>query len=162
MSLACRRGIALAPSEVMRHAILALFAMIVFVGCKDSASCDGACKTTDAKYGITGRTVHAVDQEQFSAFDGKTYTLVRVEYGDTEECDAFDEACSYSVYCGFIVDGEEYPVYGDFVTDEDVLFDEDEGLTGYDLPIFDDEAFDEWLWETDSEDDILIECFDDY
>jgi hypothetical protein len=146
----------------MRHALLALFATIVFVGCKDSDSCDGACETTDAKYGISQRTVHSVDQQTFDAYDGLGYTLVRVEYGDVEECDAFDEDCSFSVYCGFIVEGEEYPVYGDFVTDEDVLFDEVGGLTGYDLPIFDDEDFDEWLWETDSEDDILVECFDDY
>ena len=145
----------------MRHALLALIGTILFVGCsKDDASCDGVCKTTDTKYGITERTIHAVDQEAFTAFDGNTYTLLRVEYGDTEECDAFDENCGYSVYCGFIVNNEEYPVYADFVADEDVLFDEDD-LPGLDLPIFDDEDFDEWLWDTDSEDDILIECFED-
>jgi hypothetical protein len=64
------------------------------------------------------------------------------------------------VYCGFIVGGEEYPVYADFQVDEDVLFDEDEDLSGLDLPIFDDEDFDAWLWETDASDDILIACFD--
>ena len=144
----------------MRHALLALIATILFVGCKDSESCDGACETTDAKYGISQRTIHTVDERTFDAYDGLDYTLVRVEFGETEECDAFDEYCSFSVYCGFIVAGEEYPVYGDFVTDEDVLFDEVYDLTGYDLAIFDDEDFDEWLWETDSEDDVLIECFD--
>ncbi len=146
----------------MRHALLALFATILFIGCSDEGSCDGACATTDAKYGIAERTIHAVDQRTFDADDGIKYTLLRVEFGDTKDCDAFDEYCSYSVYCGFVVDAEEFPVYGDFVTDEDVLFDEDDDLTGYDLAVFDDDAFDEWLWETDSEEDILIECFDDY
>ena len=131
----------------MRHALLAVIATILFVGCKDEGSCDGACETTDDKYGISQRTIHAVDQRTWN-YDGLDYTLLRVEFG------------SDSLYCGFIVDGEEYPVYGDFVTDEDVLFDEVYDLTGYDLEIFDDEDFDEWLWETDSEDDILIECFD--
>lgn len=146
----------------MRFALLALFATILFIGCSSDESCDGACKTTDAKYGITERTVRAVDKTTFvDASDGEKYTLVRVEYGEVEECDAFDENCSYSVYCGFVVDGEEYPLYGYFVTDEDALFDEDADLTGYDLPIFDDEDFDEWLWETDADDDILIQCFDE-
>ena len=149
--------------SVMRHALLATFAVILFAaGCKDSDSCDGACKTTDAKYGMNDRSVHAVDQHTFAGFDGLDYTLVRVEYGNVETCDAFDENCSFSVYCGFIVSGEEYPVYGDFVTDEDVLFDEDYDLTGLDLAIFDDDEFDDWLYDTDVEDDILIECFDGY
>lgn len=147
----------------MRFALLALFATILFVGCgSEEESCDGACKTTDAKYGITQRTIHAVDKATFTdGDDGKKYALVRVEYGDVEECDAFDEDCSYSVYCGFVVDGEDHPLYGYFVADEDVLFDDADDLTGHDLPIFDDEDFDAWLWETDPEDDILIECFDE-
>lgn len=144
----------------MRHALIALIGLILFVGCEAGEPCDGACETTDAKYGIAGRTIHAVDQKTWDAFDGRSYTLVRVEFGDTEECDAFDEDCGYSVYCGFVVGGQEYPVYGDFVADEDVLFDDDE-LTGLDLPIFDDEDFDDWLWETDASDDLLVECFDD-
>ena len=146
----------------MRHALLVTFAVILFAGCKDSDSCDGACKTTDAKYGIGERTVHASDEHTFADVDGTGYTLVRIEFGDTEECDSFDENCSFSVYCGFVVGGEEYPVYGDFVSDEDVLFDDDYDLTGLDLPILDDEDFDNWLWETDADDDVLIECFDDY
>jgi hypothetical protein len=128
---------------------LALLALILLAACsKDDSSCDGACGTAGSKYSISN--IHAVDQKSFPAFDGNTYTLVRVEFGGDEE-----EA---SVYCGFVVGGEEYPVYADFVTDEDVLFDEYD-LTGLDLPIFDDDAFDEWYWETDSDDDILIECF---
>ncbi len=134
---------------VMRHALLAL---ILLAGCsKDSPSCDGACKTADTKYSISD--IHAVDQKSFAAFDGNTYTLVRVEFGGDEE--------EYSVYCGFTVGNDEYPVFADFVTDEDALFDEDADLTGLDLPIFDDKAFDAWFWDTDSEDDILIECFED-
>jgi hypothetical protein len=131
----------------MRHALLAI---IVLAACnKSDNACDGACKTADTKYAIADK--HTVDQESWTAFDGNTYTLLRVEYGgDVDE---------YSVYCGFIVGGEEYPVYGDFVTDEDVLFDETFDLTGLDLPIFEDDAFDAWLWDTDVEDDILIDCF---
>jgi hypothetical protein len=132
----------------MRTALVVTFAVILFSGCKSSDSCSGACETTDAKYGIGDRTILAVDQRAFAAYDGLDYTLVRIEYG------------SESVYCGFTVGGEEYPVYADFQTDEDVLFDADEDLTGLDLPIFDDEDFDTWLWETDVDDDILIACFD--
>jgi hypothetical protein len=131
----------------MRTALLVMFAVILFAGCERSDSCSGACETTDAKYGIGDRAIIAVDQRGF-AYDGFDYTLVRIEYG------------AESVYCGFIVGGEEYPVYADFQVDEDVLFDEDEDLSGLDLPIFDDEDFDAWLWETDVDDDILIECFD--
>jgi hypothetical protein len=146
----------------MRHVLLALIPLLLLaVGCSDDDSCDGACVVAGAKYNISDRTVHDVDQRTFDAF-GEKYTLVRVEFGDTQECDDFDENCYYSLYCGFIVGGEEYPVYGDFVSDEDVLFDEDADLTGLDLPIFDDDDFDDWLWETDSEDDPLIECFEDY
>ena len=146
----------------MRHALLALFAIIVFVGCSDDEkSCDGACKTVESQYALTERTIHAVDEKSFES-EGVTYTLLRVEYGDTEECDNFDEDCSYSTYCGFVVKNEDYPLDFYFVTDEDALFDEDIELTGYDLPIFDDEDFDEWLWETDSDDEPLIECFSDY
>jgi hypothetical protein len=146
----------------MRHCLFALFALAL-VACSDDdkASCDGACKTTESKYALNERTIHAVDEKSWDA-DGVKYTLLRVEYGDTEECDAFDEDCGYSYYCGFVVDGADYPVDFYFVTDDDALFDEDEEPTGYDLPIFDDDAFDEWLWETDDEDDILIECFSDY
>ena len=145
----------------MRHVLLALIPVLLLaVGC-DGDKCDGACATTDAKYGISDRKIHAVDQKTFEAFD-ESYTLVRVEFGNVQECDEFDENCYYSLYCGFIVGGEEYPVYGDFVTDEDVLFDEDYDLTGLDLEIFDDDDFDDWLWDTDSEDDVLIECFEDY
>ena len=134
----------------MRHVLLALIPLLLLaIGCGDGDSCDGACATTDAKYGISERKIHAVDQRSWDAFDEK-YTLVRVEFG------------ADSLYCGFIVGGEEYPVYGDFTVDEDVLFDEDWDLTGLDLAIFDDDDFDDWLWETDSEDDALIECFEDY
>jgi hypothetical protein len=145
----------------MRIALLVTFAVILFAGCKSDDACDGACAKPDAKYGIADRTVHSVRERTFDGFDGERYTLVRVEFGETAVCDVFDENCTYSVYCGFVVGGEEYPVYGDFVTDADVLFDEDADLTGLDLPIFDDEDFDTWLWDTDVDDDILIACFDE-
>lgn len=131
----------------MRHALLVL---LLAAGCsKSDATCDGACKTANTKYSITD--IHAVDQKAFTAFDGNTYTLVRVEFGGDED--------ENSVYCGFTVGSDEYPVYADFVTDEDVLFDEYD-LSGLDLPIFDDEDFDSWLWETDVEDEVLIACFE--
>src|SRR6188508_371706 len=105
----------------MRHVLLALIPLLLLaVGCGDDDSCDGACATTATKYGITS-TIHDVQQRTFEAFD-ESYTLVRIEYGNVQECDEYDD-CYYSLYCGFIVGGEEYPVYGDFVSDEDVLFD---------------------------------------
>ena len=146
----------------MRHVLLGLIPLLLLaVGCDDGESCDGACATTASKYGIANGTIRDVQQRTFEAFDDN-YTLVRIEFGNVQECDEFDENCYYSLYCGFIVGGEEYPVHGDFVSDEDVLFDEDYDLTGLDLEIFEDDDFDSWLWDTDSEDDVLIECFEDY
>jgi len=121
----------------MRHAL------IVFVGCNDDdADVPSAVET---KYAIDA--IHAVDEKDFRSED-TTYTLLRIEYGEG------------SWYCAFVVDGEDYPLDFEFATDEDALFDEDIELTGHDLAIFDDEEFDEWLWETDSDDEILVTCFD--
>lgn len=124
----------------MRIVSLAVLALGLLAACKDDEA------STGASYGIADSII-AVDRRTFTAFDGNAYTLARVEYG------------ANSVYCSFTVGGEEYPIYADFQTDEDVLFDEDEDLTGWDLAIFDDEDFDAWMWDTDADDDVLIECF---
>jgi hypothetical protein len=102
-----------------------------------------------------------------------TYTLARVEYGDTPECDPLDEeSCWYSTYCGFVVDAVDYPLEVYWVTDADALFDpaefcedgELEGceLPGQTLPVLDDEAFETWMYETDPDEEILVDCFADY
>ncbi len=123
-------------------------------------------------FGETQRTVHDARTKDFVAEDGTTYTLVRVEYGDTPECsDWDDEDCWYSTYCGFIVENVDYPIEVNWVTDADALFDpaefgcddiEDCDLPGQELPILDDENFEDWMYETDPEDDVLVDCFADY
>ncbi len=155
---------------------LALFALLSLglIACKDDPidSCDG-CSSTEESFGLTERTVHDARAKTFHGEDGISYTLVRVEYGDTPECsDWDDEDCWYSTYCGFVVDNEDFPLEVNWVTDADALFDpaiycedgdlEDCDLPGADLPILEDEAFEDWMYETDPEDDVLVECFDGY
>jgi hypothetical protein len=135
-----------------------------------AATCGDACKATEEAFGLDQRTVHHAHQQTFTS-GGVAYTLVRVEYGDTEECDLAGD-CSYSTYCGFVVDGKPYPLEVSWVTDEDALFDPAqycEGgelagceLPGQTLPILDDEDFEDWIYDTDPEDDPLVECFADY
>lgn len=62
--------------------------------------------------------------------------------------------------------GQDYPLDANFVSDEDALFDLDEYCTAgtcdmpaYDLAVFDDATFDEWLDATDPEVDVLASCF---
>jgi hypothetical protein len=164
-------GIWLAMAGVTMHHALALIAPIVLLVACDAevkdTSCGGTCAATEEKFKLSERTVHDFASQKFVA-EGITYTLLRVEYGDTPECDE-DDDCTYSTYCGFVVDKVDFPLEVEWVADADVLFDaaeycedgELEGceLPGWELPIFEDEAFDEWMWETDSDDDILIECF---
>jgi hypothetical protein len=136
----------------------------------DSDACGEICKATEEKLGLKGRTVHAFDEETFRS-DGVDYTLVRVEYGDTQECDRFG-ACWYSTYCGFIVDGKDFPLEVYWVSEADALFDpamycEDGELAGCELPgqrlpILDDADFEAWIYETDPDEDRLVECFADY
>jgi hypothetical protein len=134
-----------------------------------SESCGDTCKTTQKRLGLSERTVHHAHQKTFESA-GTTYTAVRVEYGDTEECDIFGD-CSYSTYCGFVVDEKDYPLEVHWVSDEDALFDpaevcedgELEGceLPGYSLPIFDDEEFIDWVYDTDPDEEPLADCFAD-
>lgn len=156
---------------------LALFALLALglAGCKDDdalASCDG-CTATDEAFGLTERTVHDARSKTFEDEDGIAYMLVRVEYGDTKECsDDDEEDCWYSMYCGFTVDNTELPLEVYWVTDADALFDpavycEDGELEGCDLPgselaILEDEAFEEWMYETDPEENVLVDCFAEY
>jgi len=137
---------------------------------KDSDACKDACKATEKKLGLEGRDVHQTDQRKFTS-GGVEYTLVRFEYGKTPECDLLGD-CSYSTYCGFIVDGKDYPLEVSWVSDEDALFDpaqycEDGDLEGCELPgqalpILDDPDFEDWIYDTDPDQDALVDCFADY
>jgi hypothetical protein len=133
-------------------------------------SCGDACKSTEKKLGLDKRTVHQTDQKTFKS-GGVDYTLLRVEYGDDQDCGAAGD-CSYSTYCGFIVDGKDYPLEVSWVSDADALFDpaqycedgELEGceLPGQALPILDDPDFEDWIYDTDPDEDVLADCFADY
>jgi hypothetical protein len=147
----------------MRHALLALTVL---------AACAGDEETSSTPQVVEQRTVHDLQNKTFTS-DGVDYTLVRVEYGDTPECDIFDENCTYSTYCGFVVEDQDYPLEVHWVTAEDQLFDpllycdadediEDCELPGQTLPILEDEDFEDWMYETDPEDDVLVDCFADY
>lgn len=154
---------------------LALFALLALgvAACKDDDEvCDG-CSSTAEAFGLTERTVHDARARTFHGEDGVSYTLVRVEYGDTPECSELDdEDCWYSTYCGFVVDNQDFPLDVYWVTDADALFDpaqfcEDGELDGCDLPgsqlpILEDEDFEDWMWETDPDDDVLVDCLADY
>jgi hypothetical protein len=149
----------------MRHLALAL---LVFAACSD----DDPPAVAGDSLGLEQRTLHDVQSKNFVS-EGVTYTLVRIEYGDTPECDPLDdEDCWYSTYCGFVVDQLDYPLEVYWVTDADALFDpalycedgELEGceLPGQTLPVLEDDDFETWMYETDPEDDILVDCFADY
>lgn len=155
---------------VMRHLALAL---LLCAACSnDQAVCEDTCKSTSESFGLTDRTLHDARTKDFVA-DGVTYTLIRLEYGDTPECsDVDDSDCHYSTYCGWVVDGIDYPLEVDYVSEADALFDPaiycDDGdldgceLPGQLLPVLDDEDFEDWMYETDPDDDKLVDCFSDY
>lgn len=149
------------------HAILVLLPLVLATACADDDACSSAaCRVSEGKYGLGDRTIRDTREKTFTTEDG-AYTLVRIEYGDTQECDEIDdEDCSYSSYCAIVFGGQDYPLDAYFVADEDALFDLDEYCTAgvcdmpaYELALFDDEAFDAWLDETDPEDDVLASCF---
>ena len=148
----------------MRH--LAALAL-AFAACSDEKD-----PAVGEALGLSQRTVHDLRTKDFVS-EGVTYTLVRVEYGDTPECSLLDdEDCWYSTYCGFVVAQVDYPLEVYWVTDADALFDpaafcedgELEGceLPGQTLPVLEDEAFEAWMYETDPDDEILVDCFADY
>lgn len=154
------------------HRLALLAAFTVVAACSDDSE-DTPTASTEEAFGLTERTVHDARAKTFPGEDGVEYTLVRVEYGDTPECSVWDdEDCWYSTYCGFVVDNTDYPLEVYWVTEADVLFDpaiycEDgdiEGceLPGQTLPILEDELFEEWMYETDPDDDILVDCFAEY
>lgn len=155
----------------MRPVLLAAFLFTLASACAAETACD-QCESTEEALGLVNRTIHDEAAKDFVA-DGVTYTLVRVEYGDTPECSEWDdEDCWYSWYCGWVVDGVDYPLEVYWVSDADALFDpadycedgELEGceLPGQTLPILDDEDFEEWMYETDPDDNALVQCFDEY
>ena len=143
-----------------------------FAACSGSDSSD-APKTGTA-YGMSERTVRDARSKDFvAADDGVTYTLIRVEYGDTPECSAWDDTdCWYSTYCGFVVASQDYPLEVNWVTDADALFDpamycengDLEGceLPGQTLPILEDDDFNSWMYDTDAAYYNLFDCFADY
>lgn len=163
-----RVGSRLAVAPVMRHLTLALMLIAPIAACSDDPA--APAEAAGESLGVTQRTVHDLRSKDFVA-GGVTYTLIRVEYGDTEECDELDN-CSYSTYCGFVVDALDYPLEVYWVTEADWLFDpaqycEDgvlEGceLPGQTLPVLEDEAFEEWMYETDPDEEVLVECFAEY
>lgn len=152
------------PGMRAAHAMVLL--VLLTAACSDDEPCRGACKVAESKYGLGDRTVHGAREKTFTTADG-AYTVVRIEYGDTQECDEVDdEDCSYSTYCSIVFGGQDFPLDANFVTDEDALFDLDEYCTAgvcempaYELAVFDDDAFDAWLEETEPEDDVLASCF---
>ena len=127
---------------------VALVAALLLAGCTDDKhDCSNdACKTTEKELGLDSRTVRDARTKAFDS-DGTTYTLVRVEYGDTPECDpADDSSCWYSTYCGWVANNQDYPLSFYWVTDADALFTptdiqcdeasvEDCTLPGEDLPV---------------------------
>ena len=153
-------------------ALAAALAAVATLGLSACSSTDGDSddEATTQKLGLKDRTVHDYKEKVFKA-DGVEYTLVRIEYGDTEECDLFGD-CSYSTYCGFLVDGKEYPLEVSWVSDADALFDPAEycedgelagcELPGQTLPILDDPDFEDWVYDTDPDENVLADCFADY
>lgn len=160
--------------RLARMALAALAAAAALPACKaigsDEGRCGDACKATEQRFGLTDRTIHDREERTFVA-GGVEYTLVRFEYGETEDCDALGD-CSYSVYCGFRTDGKDYPLEVSWVTDADALFDPAEycadgelsgcELPGQTLPILDDPDFEDWLYAADPDEDALADCFADY
>lgn len=157
-----------------RHLALLIAFSLFVVACKaDDEEICSDCTSTEESFGLRQRTVHDARSKTFHGEDGLSYTLVRVEYGETPECSVWDdEDCWYSTYCGFVVDNVDFPLEVYWVTEADALFDpalycedgELEGceLPGQTLPILEDELFEEWMYETDPDDDILVDCFAEY
>jgi hypothetical protein len=154
----------------------ALIAALLLAGCTDDkhdCSSNDACKTTEKEFGLDSRTVRDARTKAFDS-DGTTYTLVRVEYGDTQECDELDDTnCWYSTYCGWVANNQDSPLSYYWVTDADALFTpadigcdeasvDDCTLPGEDLPVMDDPDLEDWVYNTDPDEDPLVDCFADF
>ena len=151
----------------MRAAHALVLLLLVTACSDDDGPCaTSACEASETKYRLGDRAIRDTAERTFVTEDA-AYTLVRFEYGTTPECDELDdEDCSYSTYCAFVVDGVDYPLSASFVTEEDELFDLDDycsdlgcDMPADDLAIFDDEAFEDWLWDADEDTDVLASCF---
>lgn len=156
----------------MRTALTTAMTAILVTGCSadPTSSCGDTCKTTEQTLGLSTATIHDQSSATFDSA-GTSYTLVRVEYGDTQECDILDN-CYYSTYCGWVSAGVDYPLAVNFVSDADALFDITQycpdgdldtcDLPGAQLPIMDDPDFEDWVYNTDPEDDSTVDCLADY
>jgi len=158
----------------MRTALFATTLTVILTGCNtvdDQCDDNDVCRTTEQKYAVQEHPLHSSLARDFTA-DGVTYTLVRFEFGNTQLCEGWDgEDCHYSLYCGFVVEGVDYPTEIDFITEEDYLFDpaqycgEDDvadcDLPGYELAIADDDDFVDWAYDTDPDEDPLADCVED-
>lgn len=75
--------------------VLILLLLVLTTARSDDEVCRSeVCRVAEAKYGLGDRTIRDAREKTFATDDGP-YTLVRIEYGDTLECDELDdENCS--------------------------------------------------------------------
>jgi hypothetical protein len=141
-----------------------LIALLVFTGCdatiKEGAptECDNvhACDMTSQKYNLNRFPIQVQASKTFNV-DGTDYTLVFYQYGQDAS----------AAYASFVVDGGsnfyedyyDYPVDFWFTSWDDALFEPDLyycddfweycDYPGYYLPVFEDEYFIDWVYNTD-------------
>jgi hypothetical protein len=164
-----------------------LAALLLVTGCdamgtvkaEGPTTCDNAaaCEMTAKKYNLGRFPIQVQGSKTFNV-DGTDYTLVTYQYGHDAK----------AAYATFVVDGGssakgasnfyeydyyDYPVDFWFTSWDDALFEPDLyycddfwgycDYPGYDLPVFQDPYFVDWVYNTDvwfGED--LIEYYDEY
>ena len=147
-------------------------ALIVLAGCSaDVAShneCNNgeACQSIESAHDLTKFGVVDQRSEVFTS-DGVDYTLVRIAYGAGDGCDDNGENCDvYSSYCAWVTNGTEYPLFFEFLYDDEQLFDpslycDDLGtcdMPGEALDINYDADYKDWAFFTSPDDDPLVLC----